>query len=75
MEKSTDFFRNGTSVGEGSSGGNFPQVELTYLRMRGRAELARFLLAAAGVGYVDERINGAELDRRRKMVAEQCKGT
>ena len=30
--------------------------KLTYFAIRGRAEVARYILAVAGVDYVDERI-------------------
>ncbi len=41
-----------------------PRAELTYLRLRGRAELARLAFAAAGKDYTDVRIAGEELEMR-----------
>lgn len=37
-----------------------PSIKLTYFGLRGRAELSRLILAAAGVPFEDNRITHAE---------------
>ncbi len=44
-----------------------PKVELTSLVMRDEAELARYILASAGVDFIDVRITGRELNKRKKL--------
>ena len=43
-----------------------PQVKLIYFNLRGRAEMARLILAQAGVDYEDKRVDKEEWAEMKK---------
>ncbi len=42
-----------------------PKPKLTYLKLKGRAELSRYIFAAKSFSYEDHRISGDELQDAR----------
>ena len=50
-----------------------PSYKLTYFNLRGRAELARLVFAAAGVEYEDKRINREEWAKLKPSKACKCR--